>query len=328
MTISRRTVLKVSASALGAVAMPGIVRAQQDFPNKPIRLIVPFAPGAGNDVMARFTAQEISPRLGTIVVENKPGAGSQTGIDYVVHEKPDGYTWVWVASDGISILPAVKASVPYKIPDDLSWIAGITTFPMVAMVNPALPINNMADLVSYAKANPGKVRYGTSGVGSAPHLIAALIANTTGIKMVHVPYQGLAPAVTGMMGGFVDIVIGAPSSALPIVEAGKVRAFAVTGPKRHPLFPNTQTVVEAGWPTTETQLIFGACAPPGVPEPIMARIRKEFETMCKDPKAIEGLRKIGYDAEYYGGDRFKDFVVKDLARWKKVAQESNIAITD
>src|SRR6185295_9621089 len=156
------------------------------------------------------------------------------------------------------------------------WIAGITTFPMVAMVNPSLPINSLKDLVSYAKANPGKLRYGTSGVGSAPHLIAALVANTTDIKMVHVPYQGLAPAVTGMMGGFVDIVIGAPSSALPIVEGGKVRAFMVTGPKRHPLFPDVPTVGESGWPTLETLLIFGAVMPAGVPEPILQKARKEF----------------------------------------------------
>ena len=321
----RRT-FAIALCVLTLAVMPALA---QDYPTKPIKLVVPFAPGAGNDVMARFTANELAPRLGQpIVVENKPGAGSQTGIDLVAKSPADGYTLVWVASDGISILPAVKANVPYKIPDDFSFVAGITTFPFIVMVHPSLPIKTMNDLAAYGKANPGKLRYGSSGVGSGPHLTNAVIGTTTGISMVHVPFQGGAPALTALMGGHVDMAASSPSLAKAAYDGKQVRAIATTGPQRHPLFPDVPTMAESGFPSLTSVLIFGAMAPAGVPEPILVRLRKEFETMLKDPKAGEKLRALGYEPEYYGGDAMKDFVVKDLERWKAVAKAANIAITD
>jgi tripartite-type tricarboxylate transporter receptor subunit TctC len=315
--------------AFAALTLAASPLLAQDYPNKPIKLIVPFAPGAGNDVMARFAAHELAPRLGQpIVVENKPGAGSQTGIDLVAKSPADGYTLVWVASDGISILPAVKANVPYKIPDDFSFIAGITTFPFIVMVSNSLPIKTMKDLEAYGKANPGKLRYGSSGVGSGPHLTNAVIGATTGISMVHVPFQGGAPALTALMGGHVDMAASSPSLAKPAYDSKQVRAIATTGPTRHPQFPDVPTMAESGYPSLTSVLIFGAMAPAGVPEPILARLRTEFAEMLKDPKAAEKLRQLGYEPEYYGGDVFKDFVVKDLERWKAVAKAANISIRE
>jgi tripartite-type tricarboxylate transporter receptor subunit TctC len=316
----------IAALTLAVTAPPAFA---EDYPSKPIRLVVPFAPGAGNDVMARFAANELAPRLGQpIVVENKPGAGSQTGIDLVAKSPPDGYTLVWVASDGISILPAVKTNVPYKIPEDFSYIAGITTFPFIVMVSAALPIKTMKDLEAYGKANPGKIRYGSSGVGSGPHLTNAVIGTTLGINMVHVPFQGGAPALTAVMGGHVDMTSSSPSLAKPAYDSKQVRALATTGPQRHPQFPDVPTMAEAGFPSLTSVLIFGAMAPAGVPEPILVRLRKEFQAMLKDPAAGERLRQLGYEPEYYGGDVFKDFVVKDLERWKGIAKAANITITE
>lgn len=317
-------------TVLASIAILGAMPANaQDYPNKPIKLVVPFAPGAGNDVLARLTVPDWQQRLGQpIVVENRPGAGSQTGTESVARSPADGYTLVWAASDGISILPAVKASVPYKIPEDFSFVAGVTTFPYIITVNPNLPIKSMADLVAYGKANPGKLRYGTSGVGSGTHMVMEMIAKATGIQMVHVPFQGAAPAATAAIGGFIDIALAAPSTMKGYFDSGQLRVIVTTGKDAHPLYPGIPTMAQAGFPNLTAILIFGVMAPAGVPEPILARLRKELADVLKDPVWAEKLRKIGYEPEYYDGEAFKEFMVKDLARWREVAKASNIEVKD
>jgi tripartite-type tricarboxylate transporter receptor subunit TctC len=319
---------KFGAALLVAAAASGFSPSAvaEDYPSQPIRMVVPFAPGGGNDLLGRVFAEALGPRMGqTVYVDNKPGAGSAIGIDLVAKAKPDGYTILWTASDGVTILPAVRKSVPYKVPDDFSFVARITTLPLFIAVSPQLPIKSLKELIEYGKKNPGKLRYGTAGVAGGPHMATELLANKAGIKMTHVPYQGIGPAMTALAGGFVDLVLAAPSSVKPYADSGKARLLAMSGEKRHPNFPDVPTYTESGLPLTTT-IFYGILAPAHTPEPILARLRKEFGEVLKDPKLIDRLDKLGYKPEFLAGDDFKKFLVDELNQWKAVAKAANISI--
>jgi tripartite-type tricarboxylate transporter receptor subunit TctC len=299
----------------------------QDYPNRAIRVVVPFAAGAGTDATGRLAADELSQRLGQpLVVENKAGAGSQIGIDFVAKAKPDGYTLLWTASDGIAVLPAVKPVMPYRVPEDFTYIARLILLPYVVAVNPRLPIKSLPELIAYAKANPGKLRYGTSGIGTATHMGTALVAKAAGIDMLHVPFTGVAPAVNALLGDSVDVVLAAPSSIKPHADAGTLRAIATTGKERPPSFPDVPTLEEAGLANVTIVVWYGLMAPAGTPEPVLARLRSDVAEMLKDPKVIARMRTLGYQPSYLGGAQFRDFVVSDLEQWKSVARSSNIVV--
>ena len=247
----------------------------QDYPSRPVRIVVPFAAGAGNDLLGRLLAAELTKRLsGQVFVENKPGAASQLGTDLVAKSPPDGYTLLWTASDGLSVLPAVKTSIPYKIPDDFIFIASPTRISFVIAAHPDVPAKSLKELIAYAKANPGKLNYGSAGLGSAPHMGVALFANAAGIDMVHVPFAGLGPSLNAVMAGTVQLSLTTVPFAKPQGEAGKIRNLAITGPSRDPLLPDVPTLQESGLPVT-TQVFFGLHAPAGTPGPIVTRLGKE-----------------------------------------------------
>ncbi len=186
--------LAAAALMLFSACTLSIAALAQEYPTRAVRIVVPFLPGAGNDILGRLTAENLSQRLGqSVFVENKPGAGSQIGIDYVAKSRPDGYNLVWAASDGITILPAVKPDMPYKVPDDFAFIARIVQIPFIVGVNPKLPIHSMAELVAYAKAHPGEVKYGTSGIGGGPHMGSALIEKPPGFKCCTFPTAAWPP---------------------------------------------------------------------------------------------------------------------------------------
>lgn len=315
--------LTLTAAALAPVACA------QDYPSRPVRIVVPFLPGAGNDILGRLTADNLTPRLGQpVFVENKAGAGSQIGIDLVAKAKPDGYNLVWAASDGITILPAVKPSMPYKVPDDFAFIARIVQIPFILVVNPKLPIRTMAELVAYAKANPGRVRYGTSGVGGAPHMGTVLLEKTAGIDMLHVPYAGISAVVGAMRSETIDIALITPPTVKPHTDAGVMRPIASTGRERHPLFPDIPTLEESGFPGLAVVVWYGILAPAGTPEPVQARLRKEVADVLTDPKVAEKLKSLGYQVSYIAGAEFRDFVVRDYEQWKGVAKAADIVVTE
>ena len=258
-------------------------------------------------------------------MENKPGAAGAIGSDLVAKARPDGYTLLYATADTMSIGPAVKANLPYKVPDDFTFVARTLDFAYIIVVNPKGPIKSMSDLIAYAKANPGKLRYGTAGVGSVPHMATALIANAASIDLVHIPYGGVAPALTALMGGFVDFVVAAPS-AKSYTDAGTLLAIATAGKERTPNFPGVPTLAESGLPNLIVTSWWGILAPAGTPEPVLARLRKEVAETMRDPKIHEGIRAAGFDPAYLDHDAFKDFVLKDLEQWKAVAKSANITV--
>ncbi len=298
----------------------------QDYPSRPVRIVVPFAAGAGNDLLGRLVAAELTKRLGgQVYVENKPGAASQLGTDLVAKSPADGTTLLWTASDGLSVLPAVKPSVPYHIPDDFAFIASLTRIPFVIALNPKVPIKTIAELVAYAKANPGKLNFGSAGPGSAPHMGLALLGTAAKIDMVHVPFGGLGPALNAVMAGTVDLSLTTVPFAKPQAEAGTIRVLAITGTARDPQLPDVPTLQESGLPVT-TQVFFGLLAPAQTPEPILARIRKEMAEIAKEPAVVERLKTLGYPASYLAGDAYRDIILKDLEQWRTVAKAANIKI--
>jgi tripartite-type tricarboxylate transporter receptor subunit TctC len=325
-SMQRREFLMLTA-ALSAAGFATPANAAEYPKNKPILLVVPFPPGAGNDLLGRLTAEQLTKRIGQqVVVENKAGAGSAIGIDYVAKSAPDGYSLVWVASDGISILPALRANVPYKVPDDFEFICRIVIMPNMVAVYPTLPIHSMAELIAYAKSK--RVRYGTGGVGSAPHLGTVMLEGAAGIKMTHVPYSGVGPAITDLIGGHIDIALFTPQTMKPYSDSGKIRVIATTGQTRHPLYPDIPTLAEVGLPAASMVVWYGILAPKGTPQPVLTLLRTQMADIMKDQAVLSRLSGLGYQPAYLDGDEFRKYVIADLEQWRGVAQGAGIKLLD
>jgi tripartite-type tricarboxylate transporter receptor subunit TctC len=298
----------------------------QDYPARPVRVVVPFAAGGGTDLVGRIVAQELTKRLGQqFFIENKPGAAAQTGTDLVAKSQPDGYTLLWTVTDGLSVLPAVKASLPYKIPDDFAFIAGVLQVPFAVSVNAKLPIKSIAELTAYAKANPDKLNFGSAGLGSAPHMGIALMNNAAGISMVHVPFSGLGPMTNALLAGTVDVGLVTPTQVKPHADAGTLRVVALTGRKRSAVLPDVPTLQQSGLNVTAI-VGYGLSAPAGTPEPIQARLKKAITEMIADKEVADRLSGLGYEPDLQIGDAYKDFIIKDLEQWRAVAKAANIRI--
>jgi tripartite-type tricarboxylate transporter receptor subunit TctC len=313
-----------------AVIQAALPAHAQEFPGKqPIRIIVPFLPGAANDTLARITAAALTPRLGqSVIVENKAGAGSAIGTEFVAKSPADGYTLLWAAADGISVLPAVKPNVPYKVPDDFTFICQFSETSFTLVVSSALPIKTLADLIAYAKANPGKLRYGTSGVGSIAHIGFVLLENRAGIQMLHVPYKGMSAVVTDILGGHIEVALVTPQTISAHADSAKIRIIAVTGSRRSPIFPNLPTLKESGLPDVVVEVWFGVLGPANLPASVTARLQNEIAAVLKDPEVIAKLKSANFEPFFVPSEAFRKYVVDDYAQWKSVAQSEKIVITD
>lgn len=314
------------ASAIGLIlALTGAPLAAQTYPAKPVRIIVPFAPGGGTDIMARLIAQELTVSLGKpFFVENKPGAGGLIGIEAGVKAAPDGYTLL-IVSSSYSVNPALY-KLDFDPIADITAIIEISQGPQLLVANPRLRVNSLRDLIAMAKQKPASITFASSGPGSITQVAMELICLMADMKMTHVPYKGTGPALSDTIAGQTDVFLSAPSALLPHVKAGRLRALAVTSGRRAAALPEVPTVAESGLPGFETVLWHGLIGPKGIPRGIVGQLHAHVGILLTRREAIEHLRSD--TAEPAGGtpEEFLDRITSDIALWHKVVAESGIHV--
>jgi tripartite-type tricarboxylate transporter receptor subunit TctC len=301
--------------------------AAADYPAKPIKLISPYSPGGGNDLTARVIAEALAPRLGQpVVVENRAGAGGLIGSDFVVKSPADGYTLLFASLDTLTMVPALKRDMPYRMPDDFTYIARTSENGMTFAINPKLPVKTIEEFVAYAKANPGVVRYGTNGVGAAPHLAVELFMKKAGVRMQHVPYKGVSNAMNDLLGGHVDMVPLTPVALSSYLNSDALRLIAYTGPDRHPMIPKVPTLAESGFPQATVTVWYSMVAPANLPPQVAERLQKEVAAVLTDPAVRARLEKSGSTVAPTYGDAFRKAVVSELTQWREIGKEQNIVL--
>ncbi|HEY2337300.1 MAG TPA: tripartite tricarboxylate transporter substrate binding protein [Burkholderiales bacterium] len=303
-----------------------VVVFSQNYPSKPVRIIIPFAPGGASDFVGRIMQPKLQELLGQpIVVENKPGAAGSIGMDYVAKSAPDGYT-VFLGNIGsIAINPAVmpaQSSVPTR---DLVAVTQVVDVPSIIIAHPSLPVSNVKELIAYAKANPGKLNYGSPGSGSVDRLVVEILRKVGGLDMVHVPYKGGAgPAVAGLMGGETNLMSATAASSLPGIKAGRLKALAVTGEKRLEQLPNTPTVKEEGYPDLTASSWQGLFVPTGTPREAIDKLYDAAVKTMAVPEVVSRLATGGaFAVTSPNHAAFGEYVAAETKRWARIAKESN-----
>jgi tripartite-type tricarboxylate transporter receptor subunit TctC len=297
--------------------------AAQDYPNKPVRLIIPFPPGGSNDVVGRMVATQLSERLGKqVVVDNRSGAGGVIGTDIAAKSPPDGYTLLV-----ISIAHAVNPWL-YKLTYDpikaFAPVGILATGPNVLVINPSLPVNSVKELVALAKQKPGDLQYASAGVGSFQHLGGELFKLNAGVDILHVPFKGGGPAMIDVIGGHTNVMFSSLVQTTPHIRSGKLKALGTGGTKRSPVLPEVPTVAEAGVPTYEAVNWWGIVAPAGTPQPILDKLHKELTAVLSSPEAQKQFENEGASVVQMSSAEFGSFIAKELAKWERVVKEANI----
>ena len=296
----------------------------QDYPNRPIRLIVPQSAGGSTDLIARLLAQKMSDSLGqTVVVDNRPGAGSVNGTETAAKAAPDGYTLLTVAAS-FTITPALHQNLPFDSIRDFAPISQTATLPHILIVHPSVPVKSVKDLVALAKAKPGDLNVATSGIATSTHLAAELFMHLTGTKMVTVPYKGGSPSMTAMLAGQCQLNFAAMSTALPHVRSGKVRGIAVSSGKRSVTAPEFPTIAEAGVPGYEHSSWVGLLAPAKTPRPIVTRLTTEAVKAAEAPDTKPYLLKSGMEPVGSTSAEFAAVIKTEIAKWQKVVKAAGI----
>ena len=315
--------LACAAASLLALAA-NTALAQAPYPNRPIRMIVPFTPGTGIDILARTVGQKLGDRLGQpIVIDNKPGASGNIGSDLTAKSAPDGYTLMMTVNTYASNASLYK-NLPFDPVKDITPVMQITIGAMTLGVTPSAPIHNVQEFIALAKAQPGKVFYGSPGVGTPHHLLMELVKQSTGINVVHVPYKGSAGFVTDLLSGQVPVAFLPIHTALPYVKGGKLRLIAVAGTKRSNFAPEVPTLGEAGIKAVDPDLWYGLMAPGGMPKDILDKIYRETLAVAALPEVRESLGKQGMDVVTSTPEQFAALVKSDLARWSKLVKDTGI----
>lgn len=323
-----RALSKLLILALAAIVFGGAVQAQS-YPARPIRLIVPFAPGGSNDAVARVMAANLGPRLGQpVVVENRPGAGSQIGVESVVRSPADGYTLLFGATDGLAIVPAMRKQAPYDPVRDLTPIAAVARVPLVFVVHAKFPPATMAEFVAAARAKPNGVRYGSAGYGSLLHLGVEQLLAMTKTAMVHIPYKGGGPMMQDVVAGQVDMVITAVDFTKRFTESGQLRALAIADTTRHAMLPNVPTTAEVGMPELHIVSGFGILGPPGLPKAIVDHVGKEVAAVLEDATLKERMLNVGATAAYQNASDYGRYIDAESRRWARLVKEANIPLQD
>ena len=296
------------------------------YPTKPIRMIVPFAPGGGTDIIGRLVAQELGQAWGqTVVVDNRGGGGGTIGTALAAKATPDGYTMV-LCSLGISYAPALYSRLPFDPLKDLAPISLVATQPFVYVVVPALGVSSMKELIALAKAKPGEIHYGSGGAGGSSHLGTELLRTMTGIDIVHVPYKGTGPALTAMLSGEIQMQLIGISSVVPHMKSGRMRALAVSGARRSAAAPNVPTVAESGVPGYAFDVWYGMLYPAGTPRAIVAKANTAINRALKSPSLSQRFAGVGVEPAGTTPEAFAQMMKSEIAKWRKVVAAAHIRI--
>jgi tripartite-type tricarboxylate transporter receptor subunit TctC len=321
--MKRRTLLQAAPALLAA---PSLVLAQSGYPNKPIRYIVPVAAGGGSDMVGRTLTERWGQQLKqTFVVDNQGGGGGVIASQATVRAAPDGYTLMqgYVATHGTS--PATR-KLPYDPVKDFTAIGMIGGTPNVLVVNASLPVTNVKEFIAYVKKNPGRLSYGSAGQGSLTHLTMELFKQQIGSFMVHIPYRGIAPAFSDLIGGQTQAMFPGLAAAVPHIRSGRVRPLAVTGLQRHPLFKDLPTLDESGFKGFDAQQWYGVVGPAGLPAPIVQQLNETLAVVLAMPELKEKLSVEAIEPAPMSPEKFAAFIKTDIARWTKLARDRNIQL--
>ena len=288
------------------------------YPSRAIRMVVPFAPGGANDVVARIVGIRLSETLGQpVVIDNRGGAGGTLGADIVAKAPPDGHTLL-VASMGLAVNAVLYAILPYDTMRDLAPVTMLGEQPNIVVVHPSLPAKSIGELLAYARARPGQISYGTGGVGSTSHLVTVLFLSAAKLDMLHVPYKGLGPAITDLLGGQVQLVVSNVSTALSHVRAGRLRVLAVTTGKRFAMFPDTPTVVEAGIPAAQSSGWYGLLVTAGTPQFIVNRLHAQTTNILNSAALKDQFSVLGLEPVPTSPAEFQKVLHADIEKWRRV----------
>ena len=321
MSIQRWIAGLAAGMAIAAGAMPAAAHAQT-WPAKPIRLVIAFPPGGPTDIVSRVIAQQLSTQLGqSVMVDNRPGAGGNIAAEMVARAPADGYTLFYNTS-AITIAPALYGRVPYDPVKDFAPVSSTATNAMVLMVHPAQPPRTVREFVDWARANPNKLNYGSSGTGTITHLATAALASQLGLKLMHIPYKGSAPALVDLAAGTTQLMTDTINSALPFIKDGRMRALAVTTGKRSSVLPDLPTLAETVAPGMEMSAWQGILAPAGTPAAIVQRLNTEVRSALEHPEVRAKLAAQGTEILGSTPDEYAALIRSELARWSRVVQET------
>jgi tripartite-type tricarboxylate transporter receptor subunit TctC len=322
MKLPRRNFLHLAAGAAALSALSRLARAQA-YPSRPVRWIVGYPPGGSTDIVARIMGRWLSERLGQqVIIENKPGAGTNIAVQTVVNSTADGYTLLFVTAAN-AINASLYETLPFDLLRDIAPVGALVRVPLVMEVNPAVPAKTVAEFIAYAKVNPGKINMASVGVGTPPHLAGELFKAMTGVNMIHVPYRGSAPAITGMIGGQVQVLFDAVPSSLAHIQSGALRALAVTTPSRSSVLPDLPTVGDTV-PGYEASTWFGVGVPKGTPTEVIEKLNREINAGLADPTVKARLAEVGTSVFLGAPADFGKFIVAETEKWGKVIRAANI----
>ncbi|MDD0841089.1 tripartite tricarboxylate transporter substrate binding protein [Curvibacter sp. HBC61] len=321
MTLSKRHFVQ----ALAASMLPWQAARANAYPSKPVQLVIPFPPGGATDVVGRLLAKKLGPRLGQpIVIENKSGAGTVVGATAVANAAPDGYTLLLSSGSTFTLNPALNPKLTYDPVRSFEPIGGVARVPLILLAHPSVPVQNLKQLVSAVRQAPDKYVYGSFGTGTTSHFAAELMWQSLGIKMLHVPYKGSAPAMSDLMGGQIPFTVDTVAAALPQLKAGRIKALAVTGPKRSPLLPEVPTVAESSSPDFAFDSWLALMAPRGLPADARNRLQTALAEALADPELRDQLNNAGVQKEWASAQAIANLIDDELPRMRAVAVRANI----
>jgi tripartite-type tricarboxylate transporter receptor subunit TctC len=318
-----KTCTALLAATLTVLAMPAQA---QTYPAKALRLVVPFPPGGGTDIIARTLGDRMAADLGQpVIIDNRPGAGTMIGDDNVAKSAPDGYSLL-IATFAHAVNPSLQAKVPFNTEKDFAPVALVGRSPNVLVVNPNKPFKSVADVLAFARANPGKLTFGSFGNGTSAHLAGELFKNLAKVDMVHVPYKGSAPALTDLLGGQIDMMFTTVASVAQYIKSNRLRALAVTSAQRSGAYPNLPTIAEAGVPGYAAESWYGIYVPAGTPAPIVARLNQSVHAAVKTEAFKSRIEEEGLVVSSGTPDELAKYVQAEEVRWAKVVKEANIKV--